>query len=95
MRLGTAQSKAYTSSSAGVDNAFGPQTNQILVVATSACHIAIGDGAQTATTSGAFIPANWPFIFTVTPGQRIAAIRAGTGGLVTATDGTLYVTELG
>ena len=31
---------------------------------------------------------------TVTPGQRISAIKAATGGLVTATAGTLWVTEL-
>jgi hypothetical protein len=30
----------------------------------------------------------------VTPGQRISAIKAATNGLVTATAGTLWVTEM-
>ena len=57
-------------------------------------HVRIGDGAQTTTTADPFLPANWEAYFAVTPGQRIAAIRASTGGLVTATDGTLWVTEM-
>ena len=60
----------------------------------SACHFKIGDGVQTATTSDPFLPANWESVFIVTPGQRISAIKAATGGLVTATAGTLWVTEL-
>ena len=34
------------------------------------------------------------YLPTVTPGQRISAIKAATVGLVTATAGTLWVTEL-
>jgi len=93
-RLSTTQTIAYTASSAAITNAFGAQTYQIRVAANSACHIKIGDGVQTATTSDPFLPANWPEYITVTPGQRISAIRASTGGLVTATDGTLWVTEV-
>jgi hypothetical protein len=93
-RLGTTQTIAYTDTSAAITNAFGAQTYQIRVVADSACHIKIGDGAQTATTSDPFLPANWPEYMTVTPGQRISAVRAASDGLVTATSGTLWVTEL-
>ena len=93
-RHGTTQTIAYTGSSAAVANAFGAQTYQVRVVANSACHIKIGDGAQTATTSDPFLPASIAEYVTVTPGQRIAAIRAATDGLVTATSGTLWVTEL-
>jgi hypothetical protein len=93
-RHGATQKIAYTGSSAGIANAFGAQTYQIRVVANSACHIKVGDGNQTATTDDPFLPASIPEFVTVTPGQKIAAIRAATDGLVTATSGTLWVTEL-
>lgn len=93
-RVSTTQTIAYTGSSAAITNAFGTQTYRVRLVSNSACHFAIGDGAQTATTDSPFLPANWPQEFTVTPGQRISAIRAATDGLVTATSGTLWVTEL-
>ena len=93
-RYGTTQTIAYTGSSAAISNAFGAQTYQIRVVANSACHIKIGDGAQTATISDPLLPAGIPEHVTVTPGQQIAAVRAATDGLVTATSGTLWVTEL-
>ena len=92
-RLGTTQTIAYDSSTA-VSNAFGAQTYQVRVAANSACHIKIGDGAQTATTADPYLPAHWPEYITVTPGQRIAAIKAATDGLDIATAGTLWVTEL-
>lgn len=87
------QTIAYSASTA-ITNAFGAQTYQIRLVANSACHYKIGDGAQTATTSDPFLPANWVEHLTVTPGQRISVIRAATNGLVTATDGTAWVTEM-
>jgi len=92
-RLGVTQVIAYDASTA-ITNAFGSQTYQVRLVSNSACNIKIGDGAQTATASDPFLPANWPVYFTVTPGQRISAIKAATGGLVTATAGTLWVTEV-
>lgn len=94
MRLGTCQQVAYTATSAGATNAFGAQTYFIRVVSNSACHVKIGDGAQTAATTDPFLPANWVEFYKVTPGQKIAAVRAATDGLVTATSGTLSVTEL-
>ena len=93
-RPGTTQTVAYTSSSAGATNAFGPETYQIRVVANSACNVQIGDGTQTATAASPFLPANMVEYFIVTPGQKIAAIAAATGGLVTQTAGTLWVTEM-
>lgn len=92
-RVGTTQTIAYDSSTA-ITNAFGAATYKIRLVSNSACHFKIGDGAQTATTSDPYLPANWESVFTVTPGQRISAIKAATNGLVTATAGTLWVTEL-
>ncbi len=93
-RVGTCQQIAYTGSSAAAGSAFGTQTYWVRLVANSACHYKIGDGAQTAATTDPFLPANWEETVKVTPGQSIAAIRASTDGLVTATSGTLSVTEL-
>lgn len=92
-RYETTQTIAYDGNVA-ITNAFGAQTYQIRVVSNSACHIQIGDGAQTASTSTPFLPANYPEYITVNPGQRISAIKAATNGLVTATAGTLWVTEV-
>lgn len=93
-RVGTCQQIAYTGSSAAISNAFGAQTYWVRLVSNSACHYKIGDGAQTAATTDPFLPANWEETVKVTPGQRISAIRASSDGLVTATSGTLSVTEL-
>jgi hypothetical protein len=92
-RIGVTQTIGYDASAA-VANAFGPQTYRIRLVSNSACHFRIGDGAQTATATDPYLPANWETFVTVTPGQRISAIKAATGGLVTATAGSLWVTEL-
>lgn len=92
-RNSTTQVIAYDASVA-ITNAFGAQTYQLRLVANSACHYKIGDGAQTATVADPFLPANWIEYVTVSPGQRVSALKAATGGLVTATAGTLWVTEL-
>jgi hypothetical protein len=94
-RDGTTQTIAYDGNVA-VTNAFGSETYQVRLVATSACCYKIGDGVQTAAddNTSEFLPANIDRIVTVNPGQRISAIKKGTNGLVTATAGTLWVTEL-
>lgn len=92
-RNGTTQAVAYTGTAAASTNAFGAQTYMVRVVANSACHYTFA-ASPTATTSDPFLPANWVEYVTVTPGQKISAIQAATGGLVTATAGTLWVTEL-
>jgi hypothetical protein len=94
-KVGTTQTIAYDSSTA-ITNAFDVQTRNIRLVSNSACHFHIYDstGSATATTSDPFLPANWETIVVVTPGQKISAIKAATAGLITATAGTLWVTEL-
>jgi hypothetical protein len=92
-RLGTTQTIAFDSS-ASIANPFGTETYQIRLAADSACCYRIGNGAQTATTADAFLPANVIEYVIVSPGQTIAAIKAATNGLVTATAGTLWVTEM-
>src|SRR5438132_10527429 len=92
-RTGATQTIAYNASVA-ITNAFGPETYQVRLVADSACCYRIGDGAQTATTSDPFLPANTIEYVIVNPGQSISAIKAATNGLVTATAGTLWITEM-
>ena len=94
-RDGTCQQIAFDGTTA-ITNAFGAQTYWIRVVANSACHIHVFEtgGTATATTADPFLPANWVETIKVQPGQKISAIKAATNGLVTATAGTLSVTEL-
>jgi hypothetical protein len=91
----TTQTIAYDATVA-ITNPFGPQIKQIRLAANSACHYRVYDVGSTsaATTADPFLPANFLEYVTVTPGQKIAAIKAATNGLVTATAGTLWVTEL-
>lgn len=94
-RVGTTQTIAYDAT-VPITNAFGGETWQIRLVSNSACHFHIYDpaGSATATTADPFLPANWETYVMVSPGQKISAIKAATNGLVTATAGTLWVTEL-
>ncbi len=93
-RVGVTQTIAYDAT-VPATNPFGAQTYQITIVANSACHYHIyeASGTATATTADPFLPANWIQSVTVSPGQKISAIKAATNGLVTATAGTLWVTE--
>jgi hypothetical protein len=94
-RVLAVQTVPYTASSAQAASPFGPQTFQIRIVANSDCHVKVGTGSLTATTSDLFLPASVVDYLMVTPGETIAVIEAATNGLVTATAGTLNVTELG
>lgn len=83
-RLGTQNNVVIATSTVSVaSSAFGTQTYQIRVAATTAVYIKIGDGTPTATTSDTLIPTNWAEYFIVTPGQKIAAIGAVTTVSVT------------
>lgn len=93
LRNGTTQAVAYTGTAAASATAFGAQTRVIRIVANSACHYAIS-GAPVAVVTDAFLPANWVEYVTVNPGEKISAIKAATAGLITTTDGSLWVTEL-
>ncbi len=94
-RIGTTQTIAYSTTTVAT-NAFGAQTRKLRLCATSACAYRIGDGAQTAVfdNTSVFLPALTIEYVTVGAGQRIAALQAPTTGLITATAGTLFVTEL-
>lgn len=95
-REGTTQTIITGAASAAASNAFGGETRQIRVVANAAVNYLVADlAAGTASqTTSPFLPANTDRILTVQPGQFISAIEAATNGLVTATAGTLWITEL-
>jgi len=94
-RLGTSQDVALSGASAAVTNPFAAQTFQVRVVVFNAggtvtsARIRIGDGTPTAIPTDAAIPLNLPEYFTVTPGQKIAAILTGTSPTA-----TMSVTEI-
>src|SRR6266481_6308162 len=92
-RNGATQTIAFDASVA-ITNVFGCETYQLRLVGDSGCCYRIGDGAQTATAADTYLPANTIEYVIVSPGQRISAIKAATNGLVTATAGTLWVTEM-
>ena len=92
-RIGVTQTIAFAASAA-ITNAFGPETYQLRLAADSGCCYRIGDGVQTATIADVYLPAGVVEYVIVNPGQRISAIMAATNGLVTATAGTLWVTEM-
>ena len=93
-RWGTTQVVDFTSVSVALTTAFGSQTRQVRLAANAACHVKVGDGAQTATsTSPMMHPQGGPEIITVSAGQSLAAIRAS-GGNLTSVDGRLTVTEI-
>ncbi len=89
------QSTIASAASVSATNQFGSETWQVRLFADTACNYAIGDGTQTASTASPYLPATWVEYVTCSPGQSIAAIRASTDGLNTATTtGTLWVTEM-
>jgi hypothetical protein len=96
-RQGAVQVVAYTGTAAAIANAFGAETYQLRLSANSACHYLVSEAANVvaATVSNAsFLPANVIEYIVVQPGQKLSVIQAATNGLVTATSGTLNVTEM-
>jgi hypothetical protein len=94
-RCGVTQSVAYTGSSATVTNPFGSTTLQIRLSSTSACYYKVVEASGgAAAATDVFLPNNWVEYVNVSPGQKVSAIQAPTNGLVTATAGTLSVTEM-
>jgi hypothetical protein len=77
-RQGASQNVSPAGSSAA-STAFGSETFQIMVVTTtSGITIRIGDGTPTAVATDTLLPVNIPLYFTVTPGQKLAALGTGT-----------------
>jgi hypothetical protein len=85
-RLGTCQTFGTSTTSAATPNPFGPQSYALLIVATVATNIVVGDGTPTASATSQLVPANFPIVVTCTPGQKLAAYAA--------TAGQIYVSEI-
>jgi hypothetical protein len=92
-RNGTTQAVAATAASTASAAAFATGTHQVRIVANTACHYTFA-ASPTAATTHPLLPALTVEYVTVTPGQKVAALRASTAGGITATDGTLWVTEI-
>jgi hypothetical protein len=85
-RLGTATVFTLSGSSQATA-AFGAETFQIRVATGGQpAFVKVGDGTPTATTSDTLMPANWVDYLTVTPGQKIAVLQAGTAGTLSVTE---------
>lgn len=96
-RQGAVQAVAYTGAAATTPNPFGAGTFQIRLSANSACHYLVSEAANVVPATilnGSFLPANVIEFVIVAPGQKLSVIQASTNGLVTATAGTLNVTEM-
>ena len=83
-RIGPSQNVAYTGT-AGVTSAIGAQTYKVRVLVTTDAFVTT-DGSTPSSTSGAYVPALSPEVFTTSPGQVVKAVQVSAGG-------TLYITE--
>jgi hypothetical protein len=84
-RLGASQDVAFTGSSAA-SAAFGAQTYKVRLVTTTDCRIRISDGTPTAVATDTYLPALAAEYFTVTPGQKVAAIQVSSAGTLNVTE---------
>ena len=84
----TTQIASYDGSVA-VSNAFGAQVNVVRLIATTACHVVFA-ASPTATTNDMYLAAGREEYFTVTGGQKVAAIKASgsSAGLLNVTEMT-------
>lgn len=85
-RLGT--TTVFTLSGTSQASApFGAQTYCVRVATgDQPAYIEIGDGTPTATAADPIMPKDSVDYFTVTPGQRIAVLQAGTVGILSVTE---------
>lgn len=94
--FGTTHAMAVSGTST-TTGTFSGQTRYIRIVGNTAFHFqnASTPIATTAATGNSpFHPANAEGYFNVTPGEKVAACTAATNGLVTSTNGTVWVTEV-
>lgn len=85
-RIGAAQNVAYTGTQGAVTTGVTTGISKVRVVVTTDAFVTT-DGTTPSSTSGAYVPALSPEYFTVTAGQKPAAVQVSAGG-------TLYVTEI-
>ena len=85
-RIGLSQVVAYTGTQGVIANPVGAGTRMVRVTLSTAGHVAIGV-TPVASTSTAYMPANWPEYFTINPGEKVSALQVAAGG-------NLHVTEV-
>lgn len=86
MKIGTTLTRSLSGSSAQ-SSALNAATRLIRLVSSEACYVEIGSN-PTATSSSMYLPANSPEYFVVEGGEIIAALQAGSGGV-------LFITQAG
>lgn len=84
-RPGTSQVVAYTGTAGTITNGVGSSTQVVRVWLSTAGYIKIG-ASPTATTSDIPMPANVPEYFIVSPGDKVSAIQASSGGNLNVTE---------
>jgi hypothetical protein len=60
----------------------------VRVVSTTACYLAFGS-TPTATSSGVYLPANWPEYFVVNQTDAVAALQVSAAGTLFVTPATV------
>lgn len=85
-RLGTNQTITMSGSSQQ-STAFGAQTFAIrLATAGQPAFFEIGASPAASASTSPVMPANTSELFTVTPGQKVAVLEAGTAGAISITE---------
>lgn len=86
-RLGNTLNTAYTTASVAIGTAIGPGVQKVRIVATTDTWITIDSSPTATSTGGAYLPGLIPEYFTVSPGQKVAALQVAAPGII-------YVTEI-
>lgn len=86
-RPGITQNVAYTGTAGTISDGISDGVFQVRVNCSTAAYIAFG-AAPTATTNDIYIAAGTPEYFTVSPGQKVSAVQASSGGTLSVTEMT-------
>ena len=86
-KAGDTQTIALGAASLRTANPFRDSCSLVEVTCTQPAFINIGPGNPTADAADRYLAADRPYQIAVNPGEKLAALQAGTGG-------DLYVTEL-
>tara|TARA_Y100000310_G_scaffold343439_1_gene451071 strand:+ start:1858 stop:2238 length:381 start_codon:yes stop_codon:yes gene_type:complete len=81
--LGPAFNNVYTTTQSdlhGIISSAATPTKAVMVVCTTACHLAQSTSPATATTANFILPANTPLILKVVKGDSIRAVQFSSGG---------------
>jgi hypothetical protein len=85
MRLGTVH-KFTMSGSSQATAAFGAQTRTVRIATADQPAYVVVASAPTAANTDSVVPAGVVDYITVTPGEKLAVLQAGTAGILTVTE---------